>query len=202
MAKFFDRLTQSCQSGRNAGVIAGMAIATAAAPAAIAGQPGWAHQATGFQSNGAVTVKSLAGGSYNSTQNPTGALAKASQSVVTQPPTVIIQATGSAYSETVPLMGATNLPPSCPAGYTQVFARSGPGCPGLTAGQNAFNVSGSRWSLVGWKNSAGSFSVGWLMDSAPSYVNGIDGNSYPLQGPSQMCTGTPAPSWGASLCIK
>ncbi|CAN7751142.1 hypothetical protein LJR269_006626 [Duganella sp. LjRoot269] len=64
-----------------------------AAPAGA--QPAWAHQAPGFQSNGAVTVKSLAGGAYGGTQNPTGAVAKANQSAVTQPPTVIIQATSA-----------------------------------------------------------------------------------------------------------
>ena len=40
-------------------------------------------------------MKSLAGGSYAATQNPTGAVAKASQNAATQPPTVIIQATSS-----------------------------------------------------------------------------------------------------------
>lgn len=65
-----------------------------AAPAG-AGPTGWAHQVAGFQSNGAVTIKSLAGGSYAGTQNATGAVAKASQSAVTQPPTIIVQATAA-----------------------------------------------------------------------------------------------------------
>jgi hypothetical protein len=51
----------------------------------------------GFQSNGALTVKSLSGGAYSSTENPTGAVARANQSAVTQPPTVIIQATSSGF---------------------------------------------------------------------------------------------------------
>jgi hypothetical protein len=67
---------------------------TAAAPA-VAGSTGWAHQATGFQSNGAVTVKSISGGLYASTQNPTGAMAKTNQNTSVQAPTVVIQATGS-----------------------------------------------------------------------------------------------------------
>ncbi len=46
-----------------------------------------------------MTVKSLAGGSYASTQNPTGAVAKANQNAATQAPTVIIQATnGNAFN--------------------------------------------------------------------------------------------------------
>ncbi|CAN7751215.1 hypothetical protein LJR269_006628 [Duganella sp. LjRoot269] len=70
------------------------ALLAAAAPAGA--QPAWAHQAPGFQSNGAITVKSLMGGAYGGTENPTGAVARSNQSAVTQPPTVIIQATGSA----------------------------------------------------------------------------------------------------------
>jgi len=94
MAKFFARLTQSRQSGRRAGALAGLlAIATTATPAAPG--PAWAHQVPGFQSNGAVTVKSLGGGSFAGKTNPTGALAKANQTAVTQPPTVVIQATSS-----------------------------------------------------------------------------------------------------------
>ncbi len=65
------------------------------APIAVAGSASWAHQDGSLQSNGAVTVKSLSGGSYTSTQNPSGAIAKANQNAATQPPTVIIQATGS-----------------------------------------------------------------------------------------------------------
>ncbi|CAN7751178.1 Dyp-type peroxidase [Duganella sp. LjRoot269] len=75
-----------CQSGASAGTIAAL-LAAAAADA----QPAWAHQAPGFQSNGAITVRSL-GGAYGGTENPTG-VARSSQSAVTQPPTVIIQAT-------------------------------------------------------------------------------------------------------------
>lgn len=42
-----------------------------------------------------MVVKSLAGGSYAGAQNPAGAVAKANQTAATQPPTVIIQATGA-----------------------------------------------------------------------------------------------------------
>ena len=57
--------------------------------------PQWTWEAGKQTSNGAITVKSISGGTtYSGTQNPTGAVAKTNQSAVTQPPTVIIQATG------------------------------------------------------------------------------------------------------------
>ncbi len=89
------RLTLSCQSGRTFGALAASIALAALPPAAVAGSASWAHQAGALQSNGAVTVKSLSGGSYAGTQNPTGAVAKANQNAATQPPTVIIQATSS-----------------------------------------------------------------------------------------------------------
>lgn len=61
-----------------------------------AGPPKWTWEAGKQTSNGSITVKSLSGGTtYSGTQNPTGAVAKTNQNAVTQPPTVIIQATGS-----------------------------------------------------------------------------------------------------------
>ena len=57
--------------------------------------PQWTWEAGKQTNNGAITVKSATGGTtYSGTQNPTGAVAKTNQSAVTQPPTVIIQATG------------------------------------------------------------------------------------------------------------
>ena len=85
-----------CQSGRSAGTLVGLLLVAATAPAG-AGPTGWAHQAAGFQSDGAVTVKSLAGGSYAGTQNPTGAVSKANQNAATQAPTVIIQANSGTF---------------------------------------------------------------------------------------------------------
>lgn len=74
-----------------------MLLAGAAIPAFCGAQAvSWTHQAAAFQSNGAVTVKSLAGGSYGGPQNPTGAVAKSNQTAATQPPTILIQATGGA----------------------------------------------------------------------------------------------------------
>lgn len=60
----------------------------------------WAHQTSDFASNGAITIKSLSGGTYAGTQNPTGAVAKTNQNAVTQPPTIIVQATngGTCYT--------------------------------------------------------------------------------------------------------
>ena len=66
-------------------------------PAAVAGSASWAHQNASIASNGAVTVKSLAGGSYASTQNPSGASAKTNQNAATQPPTVLIQSSSQQY---------------------------------------------------------------------------------------------------------
>ena len=60
-------------------------------------EPQWAWEAGKQTNNGAITIKSVSGGTtYSGTQNPTGAVAKTNQNAVTQPPTVIIQATGGA----------------------------------------------------------------------------------------------------------
>jgi len=56
--------------------------------------PQWTWEAGKQTNNGAITIKSTNGSTtYSGTQNPTGAVAKTNQSAVTQPPTVIIQAT-------------------------------------------------------------------------------------------------------------
>ena len=47
-----------------------------------------------------MTIKSLIGGSYAGTQNPSGAVAKTNQNSATQAPTVIIQATASIQIKT------------------------------------------------------------------------------------------------------
>lgn len=60
-------------------------------------EPQWAWEAGKQTNNGAITIKSASGGTtYSGVQNPTGAVAKTNQSAVTQPPTVIIQATSGA----------------------------------------------------------------------------------------------------------
>src|SRR5665811_1640608 len=61
---------------------------------ALAAGPQWTWEAGKQSSNGAITIKSTNGSTtYTGTQNPTGAVAKTNQNAVTQPPTVIIQAT-------------------------------------------------------------------------------------------------------------
>lgn len=63
---------------------------------AVAGPPQWTWDAGKQSNNGSITVKSASSGtSYAGTQNPTGAVAKLNQNAVTQPPTVIVQATAS-----------------------------------------------------------------------------------------------------------
>lgn len=58
--------------------------------------PRWTWEAGKQTNNGSITVKSTSGSTtYSGTQNPTGAVAKANQTAVTQPPTVIVQATAS-----------------------------------------------------------------------------------------------------------
>jgi hypothetical protein len=172
-------LTLSCQSGRKASVLAGLILAAVTAPAA-AGAVNWAHQGSGLQSNGAVTVKSLAGGSYAGTQNPAGAVAKANQNAATQPPTVIIQATGSGYAESIPLLNygaSAQSVPSCPSGYSRIWSESrSPGSTGIT-----FNIAGSRYSFgTFWVSSGGGSSqyTGFLVDGLPQ-VPTSSGSSTP-----------------------
>lgn len=75
------------------GKIAACVLFASLSPLA-AGQK-WTWEAGKQTNNGQITVKSLSGSTtYSGTQNPTGAVAKTNQNAVTQPPTVIIQATG------------------------------------------------------------------------------------------------------------
>lgn len=56
--------------------------------------PQWTWEAGKQSSGGEIIIKSTNGSTtYSGTQNPTGAVAKTNQTAVTQPPTVIIQAT-------------------------------------------------------------------------------------------------------------
>lgn len=161
----------------------------ALAPSAGA-QPAWAHQSVAFQNNGAISVKSLSGGAYHGTENPTGALARANQSAVTQPPTVIIQATGATYIQAIPQFGGfgSSTIPSCPSGYAQVFGMSSSGP--LPA--PILNVGGTRFSL-GNHSSGGS--VVWYADSAPT--SGTSGSGTLALG----AVGNSG-NWAASLCTK
>ncbi len=62
--------------------------------APLIGAQQWTYQGGQQTNNGSVTVKSVNGAtSQAATQNPTGAAAKVNQTAVTQPPTVVMQAT-------------------------------------------------------------------------------------------------------------
>ena len=64
--------------------------------AIAAGPAKWTWEAGKQTSNGSINVKSVSGDTtYSGTQNPSGAVARSNQTVVTQPPTVIIQATAT-----------------------------------------------------------------------------------------------------------
>jgi len=177
-----------------------MAIMTPAG----AGPTGWAHQAAGFQSNGAVSVKSLAGGSYAGTQNPSGAVAKGNQNAATQAPTVIIQATNGGARECQPKINGANgsnvSMPTCSAGYSSVFqasaALSGNACPAPNS--DTFNIAGTNWSF-GMVSVTNVQAVGFMNDNKPS---GNTGNT-PASGQSAVCSYSSfSYSWAANLCCK
>ena len=170
------------------------------APAARAGNASWAHQAGSLSSNGSVTVKSLTGGTYAATQNPTGAVAKANQTAATQPPTVIIQATASAYNETIPLVvtGTTTIP-TCPTGYTMLFSRSGTGASSSAIPYPVFNVAGTRYTFASWFN-GGSTYVGFGTENLPLGSPGA-GSASLYNGTVQYISGS-STQWAAALCSK
>ena len=99
-------------------------------------------------------MKSLSGGSYSATGNPSGAVAKANQNAAIQPPTVIIQATaGGGY------MIATTL-----ARYTGNLG----GVAGATAKCVAEFGSGWRFATTGMRfalGSNGSVVGSWIQDA-------------------------------------
>lgn len=180
-------------------------LATLCAVPAFAGPgPAWAWDASKITNNGSVQIQSTNGSStYNVVQNPTGAVAKANQSALTQPPTVIIQATSGGYAEAKPLLDNTsNVPPSCPAGYTRVFTANGLGCPSST-----FNVAGTRFSLYVYGDGGGGTSLSWAVDQAPYFSR--SSGSGTAAGAYAACSqfvdyGSPVAlkPWAASLCTK
>lgn len=184
MAKFFDRLTQSCQSGANAAALA--SLITAAAPAGA--QPAWAHQSPGFQSNGAVTVKSLSGGVYGSTENPAGTIAKVNQSAITQPPTIIIQATGSSYAVATTIATTTGLAGGVAGMNAMCVAEFGSGWKMATIGR--FAVTTSFTNVTAWVNSASGNCNNWSQTTstgiAVTLVGGGAGNYWGAG--SQSCS--------------
>lgn len=149
-------------------LVAAMLIC-ATIPAFAQTGPAWAWTAGKITNNGSVTVKSASGAAtYDAVKNPIGAVVKTNQSAVTQPPTVIIQATSAAsqYVEAMPLIATTSnttsvmpVPPSCPAGFTAVWTKVIPSYgKGFT-----FNVAGTRFSF-GLYNFSSNTYVGWLVD--------------------------------------
>ena len=100
----------------------------------VQAEPQWAWDAGKQTNNGAITIKSVSGGTtYSGTQNPTGAVAKTNQSAVTQPPTVIVQGsqcgfTHSTYSRIVSGSGTLNPPADAVAMRVAVIGGGGGGC--------------------------------------------------------------------------
>jgi hypothetical protein len=191
------------QSGRKIRAAAIAAASTLACLPAAAGQVDWAHQNGRLQSNGAVSVRSVSGTNYTATQNPSGAVAKATQSAATQPATIVVQATSGGYAEIIPFLttGTTNLP-TCPSGYSRIFSATSASF-GFTP--SIFNAAGSRFSLAGFNiPSNGNTFYGWLIDSvptAPPQNVGTNGAVYATNSywyPAYP----PAGGWAAALCSK
>lgn len=187
-------LTLSCQSGRK---ISALAVAFAS-NAVLAGNVNWAHQTGTLSSNGAVMVKSLGGATYSSVQNPSGAIAKANQTATTQPPTVIIQATSAAYSESIALAVAGTSPPSCPATYNVVWQQIGNGC-----NTHYFNIGGSRFSYASvWSGSIGYMT--YFLDNAPQHGGSASNSTLPngVTSVNTLCYNGANFNWAATLCSK
>ena len=98
--------------------------------------------------------------------NPSGAVAKASQNAATQPPTVIIQATGGGYSETYPILVNATVAPACPSGYTSIFSASGNG----PIANPIINAGGTRYSLGPYSDSSGWTFNAFYLDQPPAYA--------------------------------
>jgi len=65
-----------------------LVTATSMSSVSMAAGVDWAHQNGSLQSNGSITVKTISGGSYVSTRNPSGANVKTNQNAATQPATI------------------------------------------------------------------------------------------------------------------
>ena len=204
----------ACQSGRTVGALGALGASIAfgvLTPAAVAGNASWAHQEGMVASNGAVTVKSLSGGSTAGTQNPTGAVAKANQTAATQPPTVIIQATGSAVPQCVTkLVSGTTRPavPACGSGYTQVWSDQSAStsggwyidtCSTSSGNEAVYNINGSNLSFIRISNSSVDYR-GFAIGGAINPV-GMTGTNY-SSNVATCSSNTYTYAWAASLCCK
>jgi hypothetical protein len=174
------------------------AVSALASLPAAAGQVDWAHQNGSVQSNGSVSVRTVSGVNYSASQNPVGAVAKANQNAATQPTTVVVQATGAGYGETIALSASGATPPSCPAGYSPIFVRSGTGCNTTSA---VWNIGGTRWSFIPFTGQGGSYSVALVADNAPMTSSGA-----PYNGATASCSAATTPvstyTWSVALCSK
>lgn len=109
-------LTLSCQSGGKAKAAAAAGVLSCLLASPAAAQAVWAHQNGSVLSNGSVSIKSLSGGSYAGTSNPSGAVAKANQNASTQPPTVLVRGRSKAYRAN----GASCVYPSLSPSDTEI----------------------------------------------------------------------------------
>lgn len=172
-------------------------MVAAAVPAGA--QPAWAHQAPGFQSNGAISVKSLSGGAYGGTENPAGAIVRANQSAVTQPPTVIIQATSSQQELRTFVRTGANIYPACPAGFTAVFQYSVADC----SNTGIIFFAGGTNLIFGQSNNAGTPYVGFSLSGGVPWggSGGIQGASL-ASAPTNMTLQCAAGPISAEICAK
>lgn len=151
-------------------------------------------------------MKSLSGGSYAGTQNPTGVIAKVNQNAAKQGPTVIIQATGSTYVEALPLLVANSqIVPACPTGYTSAWSASYPAMPPATSGiQNrVYNIAGSRFSFGATNTNGGETYAGFFIDHMPELYLRSTSVVSPLPAPiSIVQSGSTYTAIAANLCTK
>ena len=139
------------------GKLAACALIACMSPLAAAQK--WTWEAGKQTSNGQITVKSLSGSTtYSGTQNPTGAVVKTNQNAVTQPPTVIIQATGGG--------GGTCL------GMTRAQRN---GNLGGIGGADAYCAAefGSGWRFASMLDIVGCAGGIGLYNTPPAWVNGV-----------------------------
>ena len=183
-------------SGKICGAILAAVIALIA-PGTTHAQATWAHQNGSLAPSGAVAIRSLSGGAYVGTQNPAGASAKGNQAAATQPATVLIQATASAYSETYPVLVNAATAPACTTGYNSVFSASGTG----PISPPILNAGGSRYTLGSYTHP----SNGWVfntvfIDQLPlnNYINNFALNIPTAGG----YVGNTNQIWSARICSK
>lgn len=178
------------------------ALVALAGPSLAAG-PQWTWEAGKQTNNGAITIKSTNGSTtYSGTQNPTGAVTKINQNAVTQPPTIIIQATsGGGQVEVIPMLVVnTTTLPVCLAGYS-IFWSGNSTVHGFSP--SIFNAGGTRFSLAGFYAPSSSGTIyGWLIDNAPLDAPAAVGAGVVYSGASTWWRSSPPPSWAAVLCSK